>query len=204
MTIETYTAFAGTQRLASGELQQIAVLAKAASNRGEAVLAFADRDGQQIDLNLGGDAAAVAARYAQRTAAEASPPPAERRRRGRPRLGVVAREVTLLPRHWEWLAAQPGGASITLRKLIEQARRDRAGGDRRRQAQEAAYRVMAALAGDLEGFEEAARALFASDQAAFHRQLQPWPGDVRDYLAALAAAAFDPAQDGDARRSPIP
>src|SRR3546814_490284 len=106
------------------------------------------------------------------------------RGRGRPKLGVTAREVTLLPRHWDWLAAQPGGASVALRKLVEQAMRD----DRqtRRAAQEAAYRVMTALAGDLPGYEEAIRALFAGDRQRFEQQIAGWPADLRDYVTRLA------------------
>ncbi len=78
--------------------------------------------------------------------------PAEPRGRGRPKLGVVAREVTLLPRHWDWLNAQPGGASVALRKLVEQARRANGDADRARAAREAAYHFMSAMAGDLPAF----------------------------------------------------
>src|SRR4029079_4156101 len=67
---------------------------------------------------------------------------AEPRGRGRPRLGVVAREGTLLPRHWEWLGTQPGGASVVLRKLVEEARRANGDADRTRAARDAAYRFM--------------------------------------------------------------
>jgi len=108
------------------------------------------------------------------------------RGRGRPKLGVVAREVTLLPRHWEWLATQPGGASVALRKLVEEARRTHAGSDKRRNAQEAAYHFMAAIAGNLPGFEEATRALFANDQEGFRGRLVAWPDDVREHAIKLA------------------
>lgn len=203
MSKKTYTAFAAARCIARGDLLQVALQAKAASDGGASVLAFDDRDGRQVDLNLGGDAAAVRARYAEPAAGESTPATAERRGRGRPRLGVVAREVTLLPRHWDWLAAQPGGASVTLRRLVEQARRDSSGGERRRQAQESAYRAMAALAGDFVGFEDAARALFASDREAFLQRLQSWPADVRDYAIELAAAAFEPIQDGGLSRPSV-
>lgn len=108
-----------------------------------------------------------------------------RRGRGRPKLGVVAREVTLLPRHWEWLAAQPGGASVALRKLVEEARRSQSG--RARQAQERAYHFMNAMAGDLPGFEEATRALFAGDREGFAERIAGWPTDVREHAAWLAS-----------------
>lgn len=112
------------------------------------------------------------------------------RGRGRPRLGVVAREVTLLPRHWAWLNAQPGGASQALRRLVDEARRRDHDGGRRRLAQETAFRVMGALGGDRAGFEEANRALFTGDAARFAETIRDWPPDVRDYVARLAADAF--------------
>jgi len=108
------------------------------------------------------------------------------RGRGRPKLGVQAREVTLLPRHWDWLAAQPGGASVTLRKLIEQARRAGAQQDRQRQARERAYRFMSAACGNLPGFEAACRSLFAGD--GFATSVGAWPTDLGAYCLQLAQA----------------
>jgi hypothetical protein len=108
------------------------------------------------------------------------------RGRGRPRLGVVAREVTLLPRHWDWLAAQPGGASAALRRLIDSARHADAGRTAARQAQERAYRAMLALAGDLPGYEDACRALFGGDPDGFAARIADWPADVRAYALELA------------------
>ena len=101
----------------------------------------------------------------------------------------------MLPRHWDWLAAQPGGASVTLRKLVEDARRAAEGADRRRVAQEAAYRFMSAMAGNAAGFEEATRALFAADAVAFESLTQSWPADVRDFARELASRAFNPQQE---------
>ena len=108
------------------------------------------------------------------------------RGRGRPKLGVTAREVTLLPRHWQWLAAQPGGASAALRRLVEEARRSPAAAARERR--DAAYRVMSALAGDLPGYEEALRALYRGQEAGFAALIASWPEDVRTYLGELLAA----------------
>ena len=105
---------------------------------------------------------------------------------------MVAREVTLLPRHWDWLGTQPGGASVALRKLVEEARRVNADKDRLRQSQEAAYRFMSPMAGHLPGFEEATRALFAPDAARFHALIAPWPNDVREHTTTLAAQVFEP------------
>ena len=124
-------------------------------------------------------------RYADQTAAEP-------RGRGRPRLGVVAREVTLLPRHWDWLGLQPGGASVALRRLVEEARRASGDRDRVRAAQDAAYCFISAIAGNLPGFEEAARALFAYDRRRFADLIAGWPEDVRDYAIQLAFADQDP------------
>jgi uncharacterized protein len=99
---------------------------------------------------------------------------------------VVAREVTLLPRHWEWLGAQPGGASVALRKLVEEARRANGDADRARAARDAAYRFMSVMAGNLAGFEEASRALFADDRRRFVGLIAGWPGDIRDHVVRLA------------------
>ncbi|WP_394537470.1 DUF2239 family protein [Lysobacter enzymogenes] len=192
-----YTAFAGQRLLARGRLADVAVAMHAAAARaGDAeLLVFDDRTGQQVDLHLGGDAQAVAERYRD-LPAEAEPagdpPHAEPapRGRGRPRLGVTAREITLLPRHWDWLAAQPGGASVTLRKLIDQARKQGEAGMRQRLAREAAYRCLNALAGNAPGAEDATRALFAGDRPGFVQRLDAWPADVREYLLALAGDAF--------------
>jgi hypothetical protein len=105
---------------------------------------------------------------------------------------VVAREVTLLPRHWAWLSSQPGGASVALRKLVEQARKDSQSQDQRRLSQEATYRFMSAMAGCLEGFEEAARALFAADRPRFEALTAPWPQDIQNHLQHLAQVAWLP------------
>ena len=117
-------------------------------------------------------------------------PEAEKRGPGRPKLGVTAREVTLLPRHWDWLSAQPGGASVALRKLVEAALRDAEGPDRARKAKEAAYRFMTALAGDLPGYEEATRMLFAGDWTAFDAATEGWPEGVRETAQEMAAGAW--------------
>ncbi len=142
-------------------------------------LVFNDASGEVVDLDL---------RDARSAAAPSPPSEAMPRGRGRPRLGVVAREVTLLPRHWEWLSAQPGGASVALRKLVEEARRTSGDRDRSRQAKEAAYRFMSAMAGNFAGFEEACRALFADNSRRFAELVAPWPPDIRDYAVKLAFA----------------
>lgn len=178
-------AFAGSERIAAGALADVATAAKQALDDapGAAVLVFDIATSEQVELDLRGSVADVRARLGE----EAPPVP---RSPGRPKLGVVAREVTLLPRHWEWLASQPGGASVTLRKLVEAARKDASGQGRRRGAQESAYRFALTMAGDEAGFEEAMRALYASDRARFDEFTQTWPLDVRDHVRELANPAF--------------
>lgn len=179
------TAFEGHMLLLSGSLAEVALAARVAAGP---VLVFDDTSGRVVDLDLRGSDSEIVARLAPAESAE----PAEPRGRGRPKLGVVGREVTLLPRHWEWLAVQPGGASVALRKLVDEARRAGSAAQRMRAAREAGYRVMAALAGDLPGFEEASRALFAGDRPRFERETAAWPADLRGYVTRLAFAAADP------------
>jgi hypothetical protein len=175
--------------------------AKEATDRGgSTVLIFDDHSSELIEVDFRGSADDVARRLAGPpgvSAAIASDyvEAAPSRGPGRPKLGVVAREVTLLPRHWEWLNSQPGGASVALRKLVEEARRVHAGRDRVRQSQEAAYRFMSAMAGDLPGFEEAARALFASRRERFDELVDLWPIDIREHTRKLALPAMSIADE---------
>ena len=182
MDLATFTLFHGHQAAASGPLD--AVLPTALAAVGPALL-FDDRDGRVVDLDPRESLEQAIRRLAPARgtvdAGESAP-----RGRGRPKLGVVAREVTLLPRHWEWLGAQPGGASVALRRLVDEARRTSADVQTVRSRRDAAYRFMSALAGDLPGFEEATRALFAGDRARFIVQIARWPADVRDYAIRLA------------------
>jgi hypothetical protein len=167
----THTVFVGHRRLASGALPALLPIIHAhLAGDGPMPLLFDNASGAVVDLDLRGGVAAALARLA---------PP---RGRGRPSLGVAAREVTLLPRQWEWLAAQPGGASVALRRLVDAARRDPAA--EARATRDAIYRCMAALAGDLPGFETASCALFAGDDAGFATAIAAWPDDVRDHLMA--------------------
>ncbi|KVZ22492.1 hypothetical protein WL15_27050 [Burkholderia multivorans] len=203
--LPSYTAFDGHRRIASGPLDTVALAVKRIAGDGMAgaVLIFDDATGRSIDLDLRGTADEVRARYAPpacdvaQDAGTAGDPAgaAEQRGRGRPKLGVVSREVTLLPRHWDWLAAQPGGASVALRKLVEDARRTHAAADRRRDAQARAYHFMSALAGDLPGFEEATRMLYANDLARMAERIAGWPDDVRDHALALARGELPPSTE---------
>jgi uncharacterized protein len=193
----TCTAFAGARRIASGRPEEVALAVKAAVGADEdrPLLVFDDSSGKPVDFDLRGTPEDILARLAAEPDRPVEPDrPAEPARGpGRPKLGVVAREVTLLPRHWDWLNAQPGGASVALRKLVEAARATHAGADRRRWAQQSADRFMSALAGNEPGYEEAARALYAGDRVRFEASMIPWPADVRGYAMQLATAAFDQA-----------
>ncbi len=184
----TFTAFVGLRSVAEGSIRDIAD-ALATSRTDTPPLIFEDATGAPVELDLRHGAAAAVEDYAHRTAQADREEPPSRQGRGRPRLGVVAREVTLLPKHWDWLAAQPGGASAALRRLVDEASRIAAPADRLRQARDATYRVMSALAGDLPGFEAASRALFRGDWEAFDTARSYWPSDVGDYIGRLAAAA---------------
>lgn len=192
------TAFDGARRIAHGPLDKVAAAAKAAFDRSRtsAVLIFEDATGDLIDVDYSGTPTDVlrvlAARESHRARLTDDADPAPRGP-GRPRLGVVAREVTLLPRHWQWLSGQPGGASVALRRLVDEARRTSVGRDRVRRAQEVAYRFMSALGGDLPGFEEAIRALFGGAAARLDEHTRAWPRDVRTYARQLAAPALDAA-----------
>lgn len=192
--LPSHIAFDGHRRIASGSLAAVALAVKRAME-GRAVgpvLVFDNATGRSIDIDTRGADDEIVARFTPAASdaqhadeADGEATQSEARGRGRPKLGVVAREVTLLPRHWDWLATQPGGASVALRKLVEDARRANAQRDGRRAAHERAYHFMSAMAGDLPGFEEATRALFADDRACFGERIAGWPVDVRDHAFAL-------------------
>jgi hypothetical protein len=195
----TCTAFEGHRRIASGCLPEVALAVREVLARGEQapVLIFDDVTSRPVELDLRGTPEEILARLIDQAPQEqASSQPAETdeegapRGRGRPRLGVVAREVTLLPRHWNWLNGQSGGASVALRKLVDAARSASEDKDRKSAAQEAVYRFMTALAGDLPGYEEATRALYADDRTRFVQIAAAWPKDVRNHTLRLAEAAL--------------
>ena len=205
------TAFAGNERIAAGPPQRVAEACKLLAESGDPrpLLVFDDETAEQLELDLRGSVADVRARLsaavrdlvgvsegrdgevpdAEAPDTGATAPP--QRGPGRPRLGVVGREVTLLPRHWEWLGSQPGGASVTLRRLVEQARKAAAAPDRLRRARDVAYRLMSSIAGNEPGYEEAVRALFAGDPVRFRETIAVWPEDVRNYVLDRSAQAFE-------------
>jgi hypothetical protein len=187
--VSTWTAFLGEKRIAAGAPAEVAAIVKPViDGHGQAsVLIFDDETGRQVDFDH------RAALPGPDSASGDIPVAGEVRGPGRPRLGVVAREVTLLPRHWEWLNRQSGGASVALRRLVDAARAANTGGDRVKRAREAADRFMSAMAGNLPGYEEASRALYGGAAAAFRQLTDAWPVDIRDHVRRLASAGLDPA-----------
>jgi len=161
-----YSAFSGFEHIASGSLAQVY---GAAGNIPDCLI-FDRENGRPVDIDP---------RF---------PPQEEGPRPGRPKLGVVPREITLLPRHWDWLATQPGGASVALRKLVEAASRDPK--SRQRQRRDATYRLATALVGNAPGYEEAMRALYAGQPEDFAAHIEAWPADVRRVLEEMTAEAF--------------
>ena len=179
---KTYTTFAGVKRLVSGNQKMMLLRTKEHLERGasESVLIFDDQTGEQVDFDFRGTPDEVLRRVE----------PPSRTGPGRPKLGVVPREVTLLPRHWEWLEQQPSGASAALRRLVDEARKREPGKEQQRRAIDAASRVMWAIAGNFPNFEEASRALFAKDGPRFEALINDWPADVRDHLLTMVSNAL--------------
>ena len=192
---QTFTAFSGNRPIASGAVETMLRQTKAAMDGGEAdqLLIFDDRTGNQVDFDLRGSADEVVGRLRVHPLfAGGDVEDKPRRGPGRPRLGVVCREVSLLPRHWEWLEQQPNGISAALRRLVDEARKADPGEGRRRLAREAANRFMTALGGNLPGYEEASRALFAGARSLFEESMREWPAGVRTYACRLAQDSFLP------------
>lgn len=189
----TFAGFVGQRLVARGSLIDVALALQAELERavGSDPTLIDDSTGQSIGLSLHGTPEELRERIESYLApgSEAMPPP--KPGPGRPRLGVVSREISLLPRHWEWLGRQPGGASATLRRLVDQARKDSEGPERTRQARDAAYRFLQVMGGDLPGFEEAIRALFAGDWERVDSEIEAWPVDIRDHARRLVARARD-------------
>lgn len=174
----TYTAFLGHRQLAAGDLQSVLTASKQAFDGGEQqpLLIFEDEGGKQVEFDFAGSLAEMLTRELP-VKAKLGP--------GRPKLGVVSREVTLLPRHWEWLESQPNGISAALRRLVEEAIKHAPDEQRARKRRDAAGKFMWGMAGDFPGFEEASRALYAGDDERMSQLVRKWPRDVCAYLARL-------------------
>jgi uncharacterized protein len=176
-----YVAFAGSRQVAAGPLHEVLPVLKQRfdRDRSDMVLVFQTDSGRQVDFDLRGSLDDVLARAIP----EASKGP------GRPRLGVLSREVSLLPQHWDWLEAQPAGASAALRRLVEAAIKQQPGKERARRMREAVSRFLTSIAGDRPNYEEATRALFAGESARFAELVDRWPKDIRDLALELEKQA---------------
>ena len=185
-----YSAFEDAKLLFQGELSDVVLKIKKHLGKAEnsTILIFSDDTGATMDFNFQGTKQDVLKRLEVFTSSEqeiASTGP------GRPRLGVISREISLLPRHWEWLATQSGGASATLRRLVEEAQKRSSNNTSIKQIQERVYRVMSVLAGDFHGYEEALRALYKRDRKTFFSRIETWPKDVRKYLSEISKSVFE-------------
>jgi uncharacterized protein len=193
MDVLSCTAFLGTTIVAEGTLPEVARKVKKIMEReeNEEILIFDDSTSELIEVDFRGTWENVLQKL-KKNETQATQEPAENTSHGpgRPKLGVISREVSLLPRHWDWLNTQPGGASATLRKLVEEAKRMNRDRDKIRHSQEITYKFLVAMAGDMAGFEEATRALFAGDYDRFENQIAAWPTDIRNYADKLSATAF--------------
>ncbi len=189
---QSYIAFQKSTRIAAGDLQQVAAKVKETVDLqpAAAVLVFDSETSEVVELDLRGTLKDVLEKLTppEKNAEKSGEPPLQGR--GRPKLGVVAREVTLLPRHWAWLNRQSGGASVALRKLVEEALRTHSKKDQLENGRAYAYRFMSVMAGDLPGFEEAARALFSGNELQFHAMVASWPADVQSHAKQLASSTF--------------
>ena len=183
------TAFEGERRIAAGSLSDVVAATKACIERQGSlpILVFDHATGQTLEIDFRGSVTDVLERLpTSGSESPVDPESAPVRKAGRPKLGVVGREITLLPRQWEWLASQPGGASVVIRKLVEEARKDRDFKGLKRDIHASAYRFMSVMAGDRPGFEEASRALFADDREGLKNRIAEWPVDIRDHVIFLA------------------
>lgn len=188
---DTHLAFAGDELIARGALTEVALAVRKVTDAGECrpIIVFDAISSQTIDLDLRGTPQDIVARLTGEPVPTQGEPTDGTEGRaagpGRPRLGVVSREVSLLPRHWDWLKTQRGGASAALRRLVDEARRHSGARDRCNAARESFDRFLRVMGGDRPNYEEALRAFYAGRDADLRRLVADWPGDVRDHLDAL-------------------
>lgn len=188
--VESCTAFSQFKIISCGSVKEVALEVKdyLKHHPKAQVLIFDDETSLPVEIDLRGSVEAL-----ERRLTDLEENHGDERKKpgpGRPKLGVIAKEVTLLPQHWDWLARQPGGASVTLRKLVEEAKKKNHAKDQLRQAQESLHRFMTAMAGDLPDYEEALRALYAKDKTKFSRLISRWPRDLREHVTRLAKRAL--------------
>lgn len=173
MDTPLYSAFSGSRLLATGPLPVVLAAAYPfRDNSPSPLLIFSHTDGHQADFNWQGTLEEVIARAS---------PAAVRTGPGRPKLGVVSTEVTLLPRHWDWLNSQPARASGTIRRLVDQAMAREAGNEKRRR--EVLGTILWALAGNEPGFEEASRALYSGNIERLKTLVSAWSGSLGEFVS---------------------
>ncbi len=189
---QSYTAFDGQKLIFQGTLEEVVLKVKKRQQAypNGSLLVFSDATGKQMDFDLRGSEKEILQRLETFISPNLKTPSASGP--GRPKLGVVAREVSLLPRHWEWLSTQSEGASGTIRRLIDSARTATTPASRLKQYQERTYKFMEAIAGNLPGYEEALRALYSKNKTKFKDHISSWPQDVRTHASELANPVFDP------------
>lgn len=185
------TAFADAKKIASGNILEVAIKVKKylSKDNKDQILIFDDATSNQVEIDFRGTPDSVTRRLEslmKKTESEED----RKSGPGRPKLGVVAKEVTLLPEHWEWLSRQSGGASVTLRKLVEEAKKKNFAKDQIRLSQEATYKFMMVMAGDRPQYEEALRALYAGDSRKFEKLVQEWPEDIQVHVLKLAKGSW--------------
>jgi hypothetical protein len=186
-------AFVGHHLIASGPLAEVVHEAKRTydENPNQLILIFENQTARVIEIDFRGSVADVFQRLEKQQSPQTIKKDDKPKKPGRPKLGVVSKEVTLLPKHWEWLAEQRGGASVTLRRLVGEAMNATSGEHQKRRMQQVVYHLMTSIAGDLPNYEEAIRALFASEREKFFDQIKDWPAGLRGHLTELAQGAFD-------------
>lgn len=186
---QTYTAFIHHTLLIQGSLEKVVLKVKnqVEQHPASAILIFSDSTGKEMDFDFSGSEDDVLRRlekFIGKNEPQSVSGP------GRPKLGVVSREVSLLPRHWEWLSNQPGGASVTLRRLIDETKKQTSSRELIKQAQERAYKFMTTMAGNLSNYEESLRALFSKDKKLFEDLISDWPKDIKKHTLKLASDVF--------------
>lgn len=190
--MNTHIAFNEHTCIAEGSLLDIALAAREqlSTANNSLVLIFELDTGRQIDIDTRGTEAELRSRFGYDPGESPTPTSKAKGQRGRPKLGVTGREVTLLPRHWDWLDTQRGGASATLRRLVDEARKENAQEDKARASQDKTLRFMSAIAGDLAGYEDATRALYSQNRDAFEQNIKTWPKDICRVITSLCEDAF--------------
>ena len=181
-TKDTFSAYGPTSCIGQGELTDVALAAHRflRTHPDQSALILQDSTCQIIDLDLSGDEALLERKANHYPIRSQAPVPDSK--------DPITGEITLLPRHWQWLAEQGGNASATLRRLIDEARRDpkqKADNECRRR-QQLTYRFCQALCGDFQGYEDALRALYAADKDSFKTHISTWPADFALRAEALA------------------